>query len=35
MTVIARVPKGLFGYWGRRFAPVPLLHDAYLGLSIT
>jgi hypothetical protein len=30
MTVVARVPRGAFFYWEKRFAPVPRLHDAIL-----
>jgi hypothetical protein len=30
VTVVARVPRGKFAYWEKRFAPVPLLQDAIL-----
>jgi len=30
MTVVARVPRGSFFYWEKRFAPIPRLHDTVL-----
>ena len=30
MTVVARVPRGNFAYWEKRFAPLPRLYDAVL-----